>query len=314
LDAARPGARARPDAYASGASAALLIQVGLIYWVTGLQKSGGLWWSGQAVDYALRADEWATPLGVWLRGHPGFGVGLTGYTLALELLGPFLAFVPGRHGIPRLVAVALFWSFHLGLAACMNIGLFPLFSMVAWLPFLPAQIWGQRAAPASAPPERSTRARAVSIAALAVLAYMGLFLAEQLGAPRVVPGPLRAIGRALRLEQSWSMFAPDPPRVTRRFELEVRLESGDALRVPFRSGLRWLLHVWRAGDAQPDPRAYLAALLAYECEHWPRPESSSAARAERVALHRQIRSLDPEQPAAEDQLMAVAACPRTGGH
>jgi hypothetical protein len=312
LDAARPGAREQPHAFASGASAALLIQVALIYWVTGLQKSGGLWWSGQAVDYALRAEEWATPFGVWLRGQPAALVALDWATLALEILGPFLAFVPGRRGISRLAAVALFWSFHLGLAACMDIGLFPLFSMVAWLPFLPARIWGDGEVE-PAPTERDARARAASIAALAVLAYVLVFLSEQLGAPRLVPGPLRAFGRALRLEQSWTMFAPDPPRFTRRFELEAHLENGAVLRVPFRSGLRWLLYAWRSSDAQPDPHAYLQALLAWECKHWPRPASAAGARAVRIALRRRIRSLDRANPAAEDQPIAYAACPASGG-
>ena len=112
-----------------------MLQVALIYWATAARKSGPLWWSGQAIFFALHREAWVTPFGEWLRGYPGLLVPLTYATLALEWLGPCLAFVPSAAGVFRLAAVALFWGFHISLATMMSIGLFPLVSMVAWLPF-----------------------------------------------------------------------------------------------------------------------------------------------------------------------------------
>jgi len=70
VDASHGRTRLRPDQFVSGATVALLLQGCLIYWATGFRKSGSLWWSGQAVFYALHLDSWATPLGVWLRQYP----------------------------------------------------------------------------------------------------------------------------------------------------------------------------------------------------------------------------------------------------
>ena len=71
VDSVRGRIAPRSNQHLSGATAALLLQVCFIYWATGIQKSGDLWWNGQAVAYALGADEWVTPFGIWLRDYAG---------------------------------------------------------------------------------------------------------------------------------------------------------------------------------------------------------------------------------------------------
>ena len=129
LDETRGRVPPRPDPFVSGATVAVLLQVCLIYWATGIRKTGELWWSGQALFYALHQDEYATALGVRLRDYPSLLEPMTYGTLGLELFGPFLAFVPIYTGAFRIATVAVFWAFHAGLAATMNIGLFPLFNV-----------------------------------------------------------------------------------------------------------------------------------------------------------------------------------------
>jgi hypothetical protein len=305
LDAGRTGGRSRPDLLVSGASAALLLQVAFIYWVTGLRKSGPLWWSGQAVAYALGADEWATPIGIWLRGQSALLVWLDYLTLGIELAGPFLAFVPGLGAAPRLAAVALFWCFHGGLALCMNIGLFPLFAIVAWLPFLPGQLF--RAHGSDPPTAAVPRARVPSIAALLVLLYVVVFLGEEISGTRVIPRPLRAVGKVLRLEQSWAMFAPDPPRTSNHYDLVVDLADGAQVRRPAPRGFREMLFLWRTDLVDLPPRRILEPFLAGACARWNSAESGP--RAERIALRRIMRDLDRPASPPEEHPLHEMQCP-----
>ena len=284
----------------SGATAALMIQVALIYWTTGLRKSGPLWWNGQAVSYALRADEWATPVGVWLRGMPWVLEPLNYATLIVELLGPFLAFVPLQMSSFRLATVALFWTFHLSLAAAMNIGLFPLFSMVAWLPFLPRRIWRGRSGSDErdeyTPAERQSRLG--SILALVVLAYVLLLLAERTAlVPRLIPDPVLTVGKALRIQQAWGMFAPDPPTTTARHELRVVFSDGVELTAPAATSFRWTIYLYHF-SARPATESLMAQSLRhfgmYQCERWTRALAGQARSAvDRVVLSAYVRELEP---------------------
>jgi hypothetical protein len=301
VDAARGRGRPRSDQHVSGATAALLLQVCLIYWVTGLRKTGDLWWSGQAISYALQADEWATPLGVALRDLPRLLEWLTYGALAMELLGPLLAWSPVRTARFRVAVVALFWMFHALLAACMNIGLFPLFSMVAWIPFLPAQIWrwlpGPRDRPANLPDVRSP---VTSVAALAILAYIVVFLGERASIlPSIIPEPLRIAGTVLRINQSWSMFTPDPPVVTIRHEVRATLLDGSEISAPIATSVRWQIFVF--GFLQrplPSDRApQLDGLADYHCKRW-NSAGTSSPRAEYVAVVAHVRRLWPTGPDA----------------
>lgn len=254
LDAWQGRVPPRPDRYLSGATVALLLQVCLIYWATGVRKSGDLWWSGRAIFYALHLDAWATPLGIRMREFPSLLEPITYGTLGLELFGPFLAFVPFHTAAFRFATVALFWAFHAGLAAQMNIGLFPLFSMVAWLPFVPTEAWtwsGGRASTATARPP-DWRSRLVSIAALICLAYVLVLLAERARViPRVLPAPVTAVGTALRLQQTWNMFAPDPPTTTRRHDIHKTMRDGSRLTARAATSFRWTVYLSRAGAPRP---------------------------------------------------------------
>ncbi len=317
-DASRESEPRPRTCHFSGASAALLIQVALIYWTTGLRKSGPLWWNGEAVSYALRADEWATPVGVWLRGIPWVLEPLDYATLFVELLGPFLAFVPLQMGSFRLATVALFWAFHLSLAVTMNIGLFPLFSMVAWLPFLPPQVWRRRSRSDErheyTPADRQSRLG--SILALVVLAYVSLLLAEQAAlVPRVIPGPVLTVGKILRIQQAWGMFVPDPPTTTARHELRVVFSDGAEVTAPAATSFRWTVYLYHF-NARPAPESPMAQSLRhfamYQCERWRRATAGQARAVDRVVLTAYVRGLDPGSPVvATARPLLTQICPST---
>jgi hypothetical protein len=283
------------DRLLSGGTVALLLQVCLIYWATGLAKDGDLWRTGQAVFYALHSSM-ATPFGAWLReASPAMLRLLSDATLIVELFGPLLAFVPIYTPVFRLLAVALFWGFHLGLAAAMNIGLFPVFSMVAWLPFIPTEAWRRfRPGVITYAMLRGTVARLASIVAIVAIVYVVVSLAERNRLiPRLLPEPIHTVGWALRLQQAWDMFAPDPPRrastfIVRRTTSDGTTTDSDAA-TTFRA---WLYFGYLQALAEDERTPSARQFARYWCN---RPdidmeEASRIQQVEVLAARRQIQS------------------------
>ncbi len=133
---------AGPTSVRSVGTAALLLQVCLVYWCTAALKSWQVWWDeGSAVYYALSIDQMVTPFGSWLLGFPDLLAVLSRGTLALEYLGPCLAFVPFCMPWLRIGVVSTLFAFHIGLALCLRLELFPYISMASWLVFVPSLVW-----------------------------------------------------------------------------------------------------------------------------------------------------------------------------
>jgi len=117
---------------------AFLLQLGSVYVASVFYKYDPIWTvEHTAVHYALSLDSYTRPWARSLLEMPRLLEALTVGTLLLEALGPLLLFVPWRVDRLRLVALALFWSFHLGLLATMQLGLFPWMAMAIWLAVLP---------------------------------------------------------------------------------------------------------------------------------------------------------------------------------
>jgi hypothetical protein len=163
LDARGKPAPAGP--VVSLASAGLLIQLACLYLETGLVKSDPMWREdGSALYFALRTDLFTSPLGRALTDYPDLLRFLTAVTLGVEVVGPFLLFVPVGGWLVRTLAVAGFVGLHLGIAATMDIGLFPYTCMACWAGVLPGGLWdailGRPAlAPGPGAPGRADRLR-----------------------------------------------------------------------------------------------------------------------------------------------------------
>jgi hypothetical protein len=317
LDDVQRRVRPRPDHFLSGATVALLFQICLIYWATGVRKQGELWWSGRAIFHALHLQEWVTPLGVWLRQFRAMLEPMTYATLGLELFGPFLAFVPIYTPAFRLATVTIFWAFHLGLASVLNVGLFPLFSMVAWLAFVPSQAWTwcgstTRTAPGAS---RDWRSRVASIAAVICLAYVILLLAQRSQViPRVLPGPVIAVGTALRLQQTWNMFAPDPPPVTTSHDIRKTMADGSQETERAGTSFRWIVYLGHAGAPRAADHPLSLSLHRFALQHCENTESGYARRVERVDVfvhQREIQDDGLGEP--RTRLLISEPCPAREG-
>ncbi len=202
----------------SAASMALLLQVAMIYWFTAMLKYGAAWTrDGTAVYYAMSADQFATSAGVWLLQFPALCRALSFGTVWLEVLGPFVAFIPWRTARWRVAVVFCFCAFHLGLAVCLRLGPFPWMMMVAWLPFLPAAFWERSCSGARQRSDgrahgwmRSAPVQVFALACLAIVLLWNLRTRDVERWEKIFPRSANAIAYVPRLEQYWALFAPKP--------------------------------------------------------------------------------------------------------
>ena len=197
------------EAVLSMASAALLLQVVLVYWSNAIYKSDPAWrTTGDAVWMALSQETYARPLGRALLAWPGFLRIVTHGTFWLEALGPFLAFIPWANARWRLLAAGLFIGFHASHTATMYLGFFPLVSIAGWLPFLPAWVWMRKRH------ERETHIQRSPWCLNAILAAcFACVVAWNLRPVFPMLKTLDPISHVLRFEQRWAMFAPKPREI-----------------------------------------------------------------------------------------------------
>jgi hypothetical protein len=196
-------------------TAALYLQVLYLYVSTAVLKlQNESWQSGEAIAISLSKDYLITLSGRALSTQTLFLKWLTWATLVFEVIGP-IAVVFSR-GWTRLGVLALFAVFHLGLAICFSIGLFPYVCIVALLAFLPAEIWGRASTAALTSASQVipdvqpgwTRyaqgfSRIVLLLAMTVSAWSFLNgVIPAIGMPTGV----RQFSRAFHLSQKWQMF------------------------------------------------------------------------------------------------------------
>lgn len=220
LDARLSGGGEPPDRrpVLSAATTAILLQVVLMYVITGLFKWNELWHDGVALRRALHNDLYARPLGVWLREQVMLSSWLARGTPWFEVIAPLLAFVPVFTGRIRLVLILLFLGFHLGIELTLTTGLFPYASALGWVLFVPGAVWDRLFGRAMSTDEAEPGAAAwrwsawrwageavVAALLVAVLAWNVGELRRPRHLPRQ-PGLLRELAHAVGLDQRWVMF------------------------------------------------------------------------------------------------------------
>jgi hypothetical protein len=330
-----------PRAVCSPASAALLLQVALLYFFTGLLKDHPIWRSeGSAVWYALSLEEFSTEFGRHLLDYPSLLTFLTFATIGLELIGPFLPFVPFWNAGFRLIAVTMFVGFHLGLLVSMRLGIFPYVCWVAWLPFLPGRFWDfvlkrwparmpthlqphlERWRCALRPTALQVRTRFWALADWTVLCLLLLVVLWNLRTvswdywARWFPPKYNAILELPRLDQCWNMFAPYPLREDGWYVLEAKLRDGSVVDLATGSGVT---------DAKPPlisatypnerVQKYMLNLwlkenhparlpcLRYACRRWDSRQKTPQRCVESVTLHYWLKFNTYGEPARLEKVM-----------
>ncbi|NNE82495.1 MAG: DUF393 domain-containing protein [Alphaproteobacteria bacterium] len=143
LDNSQVGPGKKPtNAYFSGATIALLVQGMSMYFFSALLKSDVRWIpDGTAVYFALQLDYIVTPLSLWFRQFELLLQGLTYYVWALEFIGPILIFSPILHRPLRALIMLALITMHIGFFLFLEIGIFPVISIIMNLTFMPGWMW-----------------------------------------------------------------------------------------------------------------------------------------------------------------------------
>ena len=226
--AARNGGGAphsEPEPVVSIACAAILLQMGLMYLFSAISKSNGQWVHGEALAGILSHDFYGKPAAGWLLRFPELLKFLTWGTLTLEWAAPLLLFFPKGTPQLRLGAICGLALMHVGIGACLEVGLFSYVSLAGLSLFLPAEFWNGRVlghatqtAPVAENRKESTRKHPRLFQAaqgLCVLALIYVLALNLNGLSRKVLAPFdpedwRVLRTGVGLSQSWGMFGEIP--------------------------------------------------------------------------------------------------------
>jgi hypothetical protein len=196
------------------AALALTLQVAAVYLSAGGAKWNPVWWSGEAVGYALSVHDHGTSLGDAIAGWPWLARCSTWAALLLELAGPPLLLVPRL----RIPLIGVFVLFHLAIAATMDVCLFPWVGIAAWIALLPASFWEWIGAPGSGVPVGTTRnhqldrPRQMLCAGALAVGVVAFVLANGPWPPERLPTWVTRAVQLTFLEQDWRVFGEIRPQ------------------------------------------------------------------------------------------------------
>ena len=254
LDRKRPGHSKDPRITFSAATIAMMAQLCLLYWVSAATKTDPQWTeSGWALYYALQLDQISTGFAKWILQFPGVLHWMTFATLYLEWLGPLLMFIPRWTSRIRLIVIGSFIVFHVGIALCMHLGLFPWICIAGWFIFLPTSFWdwlnlkfdfrpsadsaeSHAEYPVTASGDRMSDLPPMANALVGgLLIYVVLFnlqvVFEVAKSDRMAwfNTTWKSVGYGLGLEQRFDLFAPKPTIIDGWLIAVATLENGDQI-------------------------------------------------------------------------------------
>jgi len=215
------------------ATAALLLQIAMMYWFSGLAKLNVDWLQGTAVAQSLELEMYVKPAGRWLLQAPLLTTALNYAVPAVEIIGPLLMFWPLTFRWARPVMMVLMCAMHVGIWLAMSIGIFSLVAIAAWLAFVPPRWWDRLTGRSAVPSESdavplTTNYYAGQIACgilLGIVTLENLDNVDRPWAKFVLPDAVRPAINALMLWQEFEMFGT-PPRESPWFENVGQTQNG----------------------------------------------------------------------------------------
>lgn len=250
------------DRVASMATAGILIQVVLVYATNAILKTRGeQWMAGEATATVFGLNRFTILLGPLLREVPILLDIAHWVWVVLLLISPLLVMTTGRN---RAVLVGAFAAMHLGMLLTLYIGIFPVVSLLALIPFLQSSVWNTlsrtRVAGGLFPqlshiidvlastlptwsPARSVfrgetpRRLAQSVAAVGLVCIV-LFNAFALGFVPLSPSADERVSSE-QTDPRWTMFAPDPTGIDRWFVAPGNLSSGTRIDAFNQQDIEW---------------------------------------------------------------------------
>ena len=265
-----------PNYVLSVATLGMILQIGFLYLFSTYHKIMPEWHTdGTAIAFAMNLDRITTPLGQSLLLLPAellkvmtFGV------LHLERWGPVLLLFPFFNGPIRTLIVVSFIAFHAGLAATVEIGVFPYLCIATWTILLPGWAWTyidriwlklRAMSPAQSigrlwqqwrsflqnidnrkkTPRLSIQPgildTLLSAFGLWVILSSGLLYTGNMGEEyyEYVYKYVEPLGNSLNLQQRWDMFSPGIPRQDGWFVMNGRQKNGEHVDVFTGNPVSW---------------------------------------------------------------------------
>ncbi len=255
-----PSIKAPPDRITSMATFGLMVQLSVLYIFTAALKTSSIWFpKGTAAIYALQVDHFATPFGKWMLTLPTDVLRAGTYAAWFwEWGGPFLLLIPFARvfGPVRVFTVLGFWAMHIGFRVTLDIGLFSQICVVGWISMMPAWFWDRFT---KWPQTRGPRFVTPLPKNLVATFFVALVLSWNFSTiikGYSVPSEVRWMGRVLRLDQKWNMFAPYPMKDDGWFVIPGTLRDGTEV------------DLWRDGatDVHYDKPELISAM--YQDQRW----------------------------------------------
>jgi hypothetical protein len=247
LDARRTPVGCRRSTVVSLASVALVLQLALVYWLSGYAKWNDTWLHNDALSNILTSRLFAMPPGRLLAELSSVTPWMSKAVVWFELAAPCLLFLPFWTAWWRVVVIAAMVAFHVGIVVTVSVALFSWVAMAGWLALVPGVVWdrsgvGNRAVGGNqdgAPPAIASKVGFVaSLGRVAACALCGVALATVLYAnwcnvfaarlPAPIHRALQHVAQAGSLRQGWAMFG-DAPVEDGWFVYEAELADGRQL-------------------------------------------------------------------------------------
>jgi hypothetical protein len=128
--------------YFSAGTAAILVQVFLVFFTTGLFKANHQTWiDGTHLYYTLSRFDYVKPLAFLVYPHYEFLKFLTKSSLIIELFAPLLFFMPFLFKWMRMISFLLLSGLMLGIGLTMDVGLFPIIAITGLILIIPKHFW-----------------------------------------------------------------------------------------------------------------------------------------------------------------------------
>lgn len=158
----------RPGRHLSMASVAILVQMFMLYFFSSLFKRNEIWQGGEGMVLAMSNDMFSKPVAHHLLEYPQLLEQASFAVPLLQLLVPFLLFVPWATVWFRTLAIILLAGFHLVIELFLSTGIFQYVALSGLMLFLPSEFWDRLSKVRQVPNTLQAIASAVKTQLLAV--------------------------------------------------------------------------------------------------------------------------------------------------
>ena len=290
-------------------TAGILLQVAFVYLFSALLKTGNEWFpDGTAIYYALQLDQFATYFGKFLLNFPNLLFYMTHFVYFLELIGPFLLFMPFFFNKIRITTTFAFIITLRGMALSLRLGHFPFVGIAGFVLFLPSVFWDKLSVKIRLfkknnrfvfrDGKKKILKIILNVVALFFIIYIFLWNVQETFDVNAVPDNVEFVAYKFRVDQYWNMFAPYPLKDDGWYVIEGVLANEQVIDL-FRNGdlvdyekpkhvaslykhERWRKYMMNLWDR--DYSAHRVFYLDYLCYDWNKDHSGDE-RLESITMN-----------------------------